>query len=364
MKALLVFPLTVALSGCTVNALTPIAANTQVQTSPAGGVQGTGTVKPGNLTPAGEVPQPLTSPTSKAPGLRFSMVRKFSNAAVAQVIDYENVVVAEGTDVYRTSDAGKSWTKSSEVGSQPIASMFWKDSNNGWLGAGKGTLIHITGDKMEVLDAKTTYKVKGVYFVDEKRGYLADSNNAVWGTTDGGVTWEKAFDAVDPAGGWPGIHTFYPDGKGNAYYVWSQEDNSAQAIYLLETGAVTKVSHDRKVGRFANGRVFLSQCNYYCEGSSTGTWTYLDDTVQVGTFGPAVKTPSQIIKDNLLLNIFPVDENNLVGQLKSGSIVFSQNAGQVWTDPVAGAAEFVWLKPFSFEKMWGWSDNTLYRSGT
>jgi photosystem II stability/assembly factor-like uncharacterized protein len=151
--------------------------------------------------------------------------------------------------------------------------MDFIDEDNGWI-VGDAGMIYATRNgghtwlRQTVETSDTLYKVD---FVDERNGWVV-SNNAVWNTSNGGVTWTHqlshscwygalSIEFVSPSTGWIKSSTLYHTSDGGD--TW--QDRKPEEI-----GGIGRVSFVTENQGFA-----ITCCNVYSTQNSGTEWTEL-----------------------------------------------------------------------------------------
>jgi photosystem II stability/assembly factor-like uncharacterized protein len=102
--------------------------------------------------------------------------------------------------IYHTWNGGDTWMDYSYLASNAISSVYFTDSQHGWM-AGHKVILH-TSTGGQIWDEIWTgpHYLKDIFFTDEQHGWaVGDSaskhpyRDVIMRTTDGGMTWEEQF---------------------------------------------------------------------------------------------------------------------------------------------------------------------------
>ena len=100
-----------------------------------------------------------------------------------------------GDFLYKTTDAGDTWTEMTYPSTEEIFDIFFKDANTGWAVGDKGLIMSTTDGntwtKHDSSDVMFADDLNGVYFVGTS-GWICGDDGNVWYTTDDGVSWNAA----------------------------------------------------------------------------------------------------------------------------------------------------------------------------
>ncbi|MDP2401736.1 MAG: cell wall-binding repeat-containing protein, partial [Actinomycetota bacterium] len=101
--------------------------------------------------------------------------------------------VGSGGTVFRTTDAGATWTrKTAVVGENPMLNAVSAVSDTVGVAVGAGGTIYRTADggvTWQKRDSGTSSTLRDVTFTDANRGWTVGSGGTLLRTTDGGLTW-------------------------------------------------------------------------------------------------------------------------------------------------------------------------------
>ncbi len=102
----------------------------------------------------------------------------------------------EGSSVYKTVDAGVTWTDLGQVVPAQQFTVFFLDELRGWTGgAGSGARTIDGGESWEFMGSIPSY-TKSIIFTDADTGYAVGQSGQTLRSVDGGVTWEHHIDEV------------------------------------------------------------------------------------------------------------------------------------------------------------------------
>ena len=97
----------------------------------------------------------------------------------------------EGNSVYKTVDAGVTWTDLGPVVPAPQFTVFFHDELRGWTGgAGSGSRTMDGGGTWVAMGSIPSY-TKSIIFTDADTGYAVGQSGQTVRNVDGGVTWEN-----------------------------------------------------------------------------------------------------------------------------------------------------------------------------
>ena len=96
-------------------------------------------------------------------------------------------------EVYRTTDAGRTWTKTLSVDSK-IMGIYFVDNQNGWLCGGQGFIARTNdgGLTWSTVSKPTTNDLTSIFFIGKEKGWVVGSGSTILYTTDGGTSWKKS----------------------------------------------------------------------------------------------------------------------------------------------------------------------------
>jgi hypothetical protein len=97
--------------------------------------------------------------------------------------------VGEGTSVYKTTDAGITWTDLGPLVSAGQVTLFFLDEQRGWTGLHRTT----DGGQTWTLMSGTPQSTVAIIFTDADTGYAVASSGQTVRSVDGGITWENNY---------------------------------------------------------------------------------------------------------------------------------------------------------------------------
>ncbi len=114
------------------------------------------------------------------PGMQWANTVKFVN--------HNTGFVTAGFQIFRTNDAGATWTLSANTTYQSFYTQFLNENTGFTYGVYKIQSTTNCGNSWDVLTLDTS--LRAVYFADESTWYTSTVNNAIKKTTDKGLTWQ------------------------------------------------------------------------------------------------------------------------------------------------------------------------------
>jgi hypothetical protein len=288
----------------------------------------------------------------------FSAIRTFTSEAVFRFIDYRNIVVAEGTKLTISTNAGKNWTVYNDVGSQPIRTMYWLSASEGWLGGDNGTILKVSINdgkiSSSVQDSGTTAQITSIRFTSATDGIFSALYEGVKRTADGGATWG---DPISMDNG-----KIYNDGLGGVTYFASER------IYRYENGGMRMVEIDDQKTFRGYEEGYDTMPGLIPIKVSNTKWFYTKDWNTFGEISSSLKTSTQIIRDGIRW-ITPISDSTLMANLDRECCsypyyVLSRDGGKLWSDPKKLTVPVENIVAFSESQMWGFNGSQLYRAGT
>lgn len=293
----------------------------------------------------------------------FAAVRQLAYGAKVFFIDFDNVIVAEGTTLLITNNAGASWTKYENVGSQSIRCQYWTSATEGWVAGDNGTILKVAINNgnlsFEIKDSGTSRSITSIYFTDSNTGFLRyyNYNYSIKRTSDGGNTWGDEVRLGDSGSSYLGS-----DGHSSVVlYNNSGSSYEYDSIYRYNSGGfvpITGITDDDKFNGYSVGGGIA------CIKAYRGSWYKTSDWTSFTAIPMDLKTPTQIIRNVDILDLNPINESTFIAVLANAKMTISRDGGKTWLDPKeTGSITLDWVTPFSEAKMWGWDNQTLYRAG-
>lgn len=97
--------------------------------------------------------------------------------------------VGEGTSLYKTTDAGITWTDLGPLVSAGQVTVFFLDEQRGWTGLHRTT----DGGQTWTIMSGTPQSTVAVFFTDADTGYAVASSGQTVRSVDGGITWDNNY---------------------------------------------------------------------------------------------------------------------------------------------------------------------------
>jgi len=93
--------------------------------------------------------------------------------------------------IWKTTDAGISWSLKKIIGNYSIWQIHFVDENNGWIVGEYGTIAHTTdaGETWNLQYSGTSVNMRSIYFHTPDNGWAVGKDEKRLTTTDGGSTW-------------------------------------------------------------------------------------------------------------------------------------------------------------------------------
>jgi len=98
-----------------------------------------------------------------------------------------------GSGIHKTTDGGETWNSDYSL-RQNIYSIYFLNSNEGWLGGREGTIYHTSDGGQTWETQRNEYQVRqirSIYFLDASNGWAVGDKGLVVRTTDGGKNWNN-----------------------------------------------------------------------------------------------------------------------------------------------------------------------------
>jgi photosystem II stability/assembly factor-like uncharacterized protein len=205
-------------------------------------------------------------------------------------------------DIYRTDNGGGSWTLEHQEEGRFFYSIYFVDDNDGWA-VGDGmiarTVKDIFGNVIDwsVYEIDANHILYDVYFIDENTGWAVGENTSnnygvVYGTTDGGSTWEVLNDTLsDP------LYSVYFTNPVSGWICDITSNDDYAIMYTNDGGSTWEPSLESL-------RTFAEVCfvssnegwawdddNMFARTSDGASWTtFKSDSLPVGGGGSEVGT--------------------------------------------------------------------------
>jgi photosystem II stability/assembly factor-like uncharacterized protein len=129
------------------------------------------------------------------PCLERNYDRPFSAVACTDAKHVWAIHCSNGTGIiWRSSDGGKTWSYYARSGlwSLLVGDLSFVDASHGWTVSGWEMRSTSNGGKTwKTLKSPTKQTLRGVSFIDVKRGWVVGENGAVFATLNGGASWRR-----------------------------------------------------------------------------------------------------------------------------------------------------------------------------
>lgn len=95
-------------------------------------------------------------------------------------------------EVYKTTDAGKTWTRILAADSK-LTSIFFVNGQSGWVTGARGFIARTVdgGVTWSTPPATTTADLTGIFFINKETGWAVGAQSTILYTDDGGLTWKQ-----------------------------------------------------------------------------------------------------------------------------------------------------------------------------
>jgi photosystem II stability/assembly factor-like uncharacterized protein len=116
--------------------------------------------------------------------------------------------VRDDGKILKTQNGGRTWKEQNPSVRTPLPTVFFVDSNTGWVAGDKGQIAMTTdgGEHWNLQSSNTEGELTSIYFVDKKSGWVVDSGKKIIATRDGGNTWTPLELNPNPGSDLIGIH--------------------------------------------------------------------------------------------------------------------------------------------------------------
>lgn len=110
-----------------------------------------------------------------------------------QMVDFRTGYLSAGSTVYKTTNAGTTWTATATPAGSLLYALHFLDANNGWAVGGSGRILKTTngGTSWTAQTSGVTSSLYAVHFTDANRGWAAGDDGTLLWTTNGGSTWNS-----------------------------------------------------------------------------------------------------------------------------------------------------------------------------
>ncbi len=212
-----------------------------------------------------------------------------------------------------SKDGGTTWQKSDIKLAADLTGIYFLDEKHGWVIGANGLIANTTNGKdWDIQISKVDTTLKSIYFVDKDVGYAAGENDTILSTTNGGRRWVIL----------------------NGGQVGAVGDNDASMFNAIQF-------INKETGWVAGIRVFpatKTQKSIIQKTMDSGqTWV----TQETGT-------------EDILEDIFFVDDTTGWAVGENGIILHTQNGGDLWIPQASGTEEKLSSVRFADKNM-GWA---------
>lgn len=320
-------------------------------------------------------PRPRPAPPSVAEvqsftGLpRFSIVKSFSASAVVQVLDFDHVLVADGTTLYITNDAGRSWQMHAGIGTRQLRALDWFDTQGGYVAGDNGVILRVGVEgrdtaEVEFIDSGISDPIVGLYFLDSMNGYYLTERGQyihVYETHSAGRSWSLSTILYD-APCYNRNATLAYDGSGSILMV----NRMAGALYRIKAGAIERLKIDGKWNLDDDMLLHRANDRWFMFASDQG-WYHTDDWSSYTRISADMRLPTEIVRKGLS-RILPITPSFILSNVwrigSSNEFSFSSDTGTIWSAPRSGnVPAYRQMFVFSDQRMWAWDGSQLLRAG-
>ncbi len=213
-----------------------------------------------------------------------------------------------------TLDSGKTWEKADIKIQTDLTEIYFLDEKHGWAVGAKGAIARTTNGKdWEVQISKVDNWLNSVHFVSTDVGYAAGANETILGTQNGGRSWKVLQGGTISEG------------------VGDEDTTLYNAIQFF----------DEKTGWVAGIRL----------SPTTKTQSAL---IQKTTDGGRKWVVQETGKEDILEDIFFLDDKQGWAVGENGIILYTNNGGDTWREQTSGTEEK--LRSIQFvDKHVGWA---------
>ncbi|MCG9126946.1 hypothetical protein JT359_05025 [Candidatus Poribacteria bacterium] len=229
-------------------------------------------------------------------------------AGAAVLDDFEN----PGFIGY-TFNGGKSWQKSEIKIPAELTGIYFLDADHGWAIGQKGMIANTTNGKdWDIQISKVDTTLRSIYFVNKDVGYAVGENETILSSKNGGRTWKVLYGGI----------------VGN---VGDDETSMFNAIQFL----------DESTGWIAGIRVFPAKKQQ-------------KTIIQKTTDGAQTWTQQETGKEDIIEDIFFIDDSTGWAVGENGIILYTNNGGKKWSEQTSGTEETIRSVAFADNNV-GWA---------
>jgi len=224
-------------------------------------------------------------------------------------------IVGNDGIMYRTSDAGSTWSVFSGPSTEDLTAIFFHDEQIGWIAGSNGTLLATTDGGLTWLPmtSGTVHKLHDLFFIDEQNGWTVGSMGTMLFTADGGYSWTPV---QVPTSTTLTTLTLTAGGSG-----WACGEGG---VCLVKRNTGTSWQHDLQGPNAKLVDVVFTDAKF---GWACG-W---DGTILHTTDGGQQWLPQQSGLDALLFGIDFIDRHNGCIVTFEGNILRTTNGGEDWS---------------------------------
>lgn len=247
------------------------------------------------------------------PEIRDYMSIAFTNANTGWAVGVAPLELDNPGFIGYTTDGGKTWSKAEIDISAQLANIYFLDDKHGWAIGADGTIVSTSnGRDWEPQTSKVGNGLKGIYFVNKDVGYAVGESDTILSTKNGGGSWKVL------QGGQLGA-------------IGDDDANMYSAIQFL----------NEEIGWIAGVRV---------SPTTQSQFALIQKTVDGGQNWVTQATG----KEDILEDIFFLDESMGWAVGENGVILHTSNGGETWMEQTSGTEEKLRSVRFADQNM-GWT---------
>ena len=211
-----------------------------------------------------------------------------------------------------TADGGLTWNKAEIDVDAQLASVYFLDENHGWAIGEKGKIVATTNGKdWEIQTSKVDNPLQGIHFVNKDVGFAVGANDTILSTKTGGRTWK-----------------------------------------VLQGGIIGAVGDDEAT--MYNAIQFLDESTGWIAGVHVVPQISQNSVIQKTTDGGQSWVNQETGTEDVLEDIFFVDDKHGWAVGENGLILYTSNGGDKWTAQASGTEETLRSIRFA-DKFIGWA---------